>query len=128
GAGPVAAMRAARRGEHGSAGESSTGFPRRVSCRVSGPHGPTAAPVAATYALLDEATAVIEMAAAAGLPLMGENRDVENSTTYGVGELIRDAIDNGATRILIGAGGSATNELGRWVDSAHIAGLRHVSG
>src|SRR5699024_10453643 len=89
---------------------------------------PTAAPVAATYALLDERTAVIEMAAAAGLPLMGEDRDVENSTTYGVGELIRDAVDNGATRILIGAGGSATNDLGCGAVAALGAVFRDASG
>lgn len=128
GEGTVEAMLAAHQGEHGDAGESTNDFPRRVSCKVSGPHGPTAPPVVATYALLDEATAVIEMAAAAGLPLMGENRDVENSTTYGVGELIRDAVDNGATRILIGAGGSATNDLGCGAVAALGAVFRDASG
>ena len=130
GEGTVEAMLAAHQVETGSTEDSATTshFPHRVSCEVSGPHGPTAAPVAATYALLDERTAVIEMAAAAGLPLMGENRDIENSTTYGVGELIRDAVDNGATRILIGAGGSATNDLGCGAVTALGAVFRDASG
>ena len=64
GEGTVEAMLAAHQVETGSTEDSATTshFPHRVSCEVSGPHGPTAAPVAATYALLDEATAVIEMA------------------------------------------------------------------
>ena len=57
-------------------------------------------------------TAVIEMAAAAGLPLVpDERRNPMHTTTYGVGELIRDAIRQGCRRFIIGIGGSATNDV-----------------
>ena len=57
-------------------------------------------------------TAVIEMAAAAGLPLVGEEKNPSKATTYGVGELMRHALQNGAKKIIIGLGGSATNDGG----------------
>lgn len=56
--------------------------------------------------------AVIEMAAAAGLPMVGENRHAEKTSTYGVGQIIRHAVENGCTEILLGLGGSATNDGG----------------
>ncbi len=68
--------------------------------------------VRASYALLTETTAVIEMAATAGLPLAAGRLDPGATTTRGVGELIRHAIESGATELLIGAGGSATHDLG----------------
>mgnify|MGYP005778813579 FL=1 len=52
------------------------------------------------------------MASAAGLPMVGENKNPEITSTYGVGELISHAISNGSTEILLGLGGSATNDLG----------------
>ena len=65
------------------------------------------------YGLTDGGgTAVIEMAAAAGLPMAGERRDPSRTTTYGVGELISDAVRRGAKRIILGLGGSATNDGG----------------
>ena len=80
---------------------------------VSGPYGE---PVTACYGMLGE-TAVIEMAAAAGLPLAGENLSAGATTTYGVGELILAALDKGAKKLILGLGGSATNdEIGR----AHV--------
>ncbi len=67
--------------------------------------------VLAKYGMKDD-LAYIEMACAAGLPLVGEDRRVLETTTYGVGELIADAIGRGAKRILVGLGGSATNDMG----------------
>jgi len=76
--------------------------------------GPLGAPVQAAWALLgDGATAVIEMAAAAGLLLVPEaERDPTRTTTYGVGELIRAALDARAVRVVVGVGGSATTDGG----------------
>ena len=82
-----------------------------ISLKVSGPLGD---PVIAEYGFIKEnATAVIEMASAAGLPLVpGEKRDPMHTTTYGVGEIILDAIERGAVNFYIGIGGSATNDGG----------------
>ena len=65
----------------------------------------------AVYAVLD-GTAFIEMSSAAGLPSVGDRKDPGITTTYGVGELIRDAVDRGCGKILLGLGGSATNDAG----------------
>ena len=63
--------------------------------------------------VLSKKLAVIEMANAAGLPLVPENlRNPLNTTTYGVGELIKIAIQDGCREFLIGIGGSATNDCG----------------
>lgn len=72
----------------------------------------------AEYLMLSDKTAVIEMAACAGLPLAGDNKNPEKATTYGVGELIIHAVKNGAKRILLGLGGSATNDCGFGMASA----------
>ena len=87
----------------------------RTVCRVTGPDGK---PTDAVYALLPDGSAAIEMAAAAGLPLMRGRRDPLHATTYGVGELLRDAQNRGAKRILLGLGGSATNDCGIGMASA----------
>ena len=68
-------------------------------------------PVPARYAVLGS-TAVIEMAAAAGLPSAGDLRDPSRTTTFGAGELIRHAVKSGCREILLGLGGSATNDGG----------------
>ena len=81
---------------------------------VSGPYGE---PVTACYGMLGE-TAVIEMAAAAGLPLVGENLSAGATTTYGVGELILAALDKGAKKLILGLGGSATNDGGTGMAAA----------
>ena len=73
--------------------------------------GPLGTPVQATYGRLGS-LAIVEMAAAAGLPLVGEQKNPELTTTYGVGELLRHAVDSGCTEILLGLGGSATNDGG----------------
>lgn len=76
--------------------------------------GPLGQPVEGRFGLLgDGRTAVIEMAAASGLLLVPkEQRDPRITTTYGTGELIRHALDLGVSRMLIGIGGSATNDGG----------------
>lgn len=79
-----------------------------VTVSISGPFGE---PIQAVYARKNS-LAVIEMASAAGLPLAGERRDPETATTYGVGQLIRHAVEQGCTDILLGLGGSATNDGG----------------
>ena len=73
--------------------------------------GPLGQPVDATYAR-DGDTAVAEMAAASGLAVNGANRDARHATTFGTGELLRDALDGGARRIVLGIGGSATTDGG----------------
>lgn len=57
-------------------------------------------------------SAVIEMAAAAGLPLVDGRKNPAETTTYGVGELVRHAVESGCTQIYLGIGGSATNDGG----------------
>ena len=64
------------------------------------------------FGILPDGTAVIEMAAASGLPLVGENKNPLLTTTYGTGQLIKTALDKGCREILIGIGGSATNDGG----------------
>jgi len=75
--------------------------------------GPLGEPVEASWGLLPEGGAVIELAAAAGLPLVPlERRDPLHTTTLGTGEQIRAALDAGCRFIVIGLGGSATNDGG----------------
>lgn len=75
------------------------------------------------YGLLaDHCTAVIEMAACAGLPLAEGHPDPERATTYGVGELLLAASRQGVKRIIVGLGGSATNDGG--CGAAAAAGVR----
>lgn len=64
------------------------------------------------YAMLKDNIAVIEMAACAGLPLVKNRLEPDKTTTFGVGELIIDAINSGAKKIILGFGGSATNDGG----------------
>lgn len=76
--------------------------------------GPLLKPTIAKYCILkDTHTAVIEMASAAGITLISsEEKNPLETTTYGVGELVLDAIDRGCRRFIIGIGGSATNDGG----------------
>lgn len=76
--------------------------------------GPLGDPVQAAYGLIEESkTAVIEMSAAAGLTLVPEDRkNPLYTTTFGVGELIIDAINKGCRNFIVGIGGSATNDGG----------------
>ncbi|MFP4190924.1 MAG: glycerate kinase [Candidatus Hydrogenedentota bacterium] len=83
---------------------------QRVSVTVTGPLGE---PVEAVYGVLNGETAVIEMAAASGHALLTESqRDPRAATTYGTGQLIAHALDNGYRDIIVGIGGSATNDAG----------------
>ena len=82
---------------------------RRMAANVMGPDGEY---IDSFWGLLDDGkTAVIEMAAAAGLP-QTKLKNPELTTTYGVGELILAALDYGCREFIIGLGGSATNDAG----------------
>ncbi|HTO19960.1 MAG TPA: glycerate kinase [Pseudomonas sp.] len=82
----------------------------RRTCTVSGPLG---TPVEAHWGWLDDGTAVIEMAAASGLhQVAADQRDIPRACSQGTGELIRQALDAGARHIILGLGGSATNDGG----------------
>ena len=95
-----------------------------VKVEVSGPMGDR---VLASYGLLgDKRTAVIEMAEASGLPLVPKDkRNPLVATTYGTGELIRDAIARGVDEIILGIGGSATNDAGAGL--AQALGVRFIN-
>jgi glycerate kinase len=88
--------------------------------------GPLGEPVTAHWGILgDGRTAVIEMAAASGLPLVPvEKRNPRLTTTYGTGELIRAALDAGLRNFIIGIGGSATNDGGAGM--ARALGVRFL--
>lgn len=93
--------------------------------RVMGPLGEM---VNARWGMLgDGRTAVIEMAAASGLPLIPrEERNPLLTTTYGTGELVARALDRGVTKLIIGIGGSATNDGG--VGMAQALGVHFLDG
>lgn len=84
---------------------------RTQSVMVTGPLG---VPVSCEYGIIEETkTAVIEMSGAAGITLVpAEKRNPLDTTTYGVGEVIKDAITKGCRRFIVGIGGSATNDGG----------------
>ncbi|MDY7228710.1 glycerate kinase [Hyalangium rubrum] len=88
--------------------------------RVLTVQGPLGEPVEAAYAVLDSGqTAIIEMAAASGLSLQKPDaRDVRRASSYGTGELIRAALEAGCTKLIVGLGGSATNDGGTGALSA----------
>lgn len=94
--------------------------------------GPVGQPVESYYGFLGGTpvkTAVLEMAAAAGLRLVpAEARNPLVTTTYGVGELIKAALDNGAERILVGCGDSGTNDGGAGMAQALGIHLRDADG
>jgi len=73
--------------------------------------GPDGRPVEASWLMLSDQTAVIEMARSSGLPLMN-TPDPIGATSFGLGELIAHALDEGAIRILVALGGSATSDAG----------------
>lgn len=90
--------------------------------------GPLGDPVEAQWGILgDGETAVIEMAAASGLPLVPiEKRNPRLTTTYGTGQLIKTAMDFGLRKLIIGIGGSATNDGGAGM--AQALGARFLDG
>ncbi len=92
--------------------------------------GPLGERVKAYWGVLgDGETAVIEMAAASGLPLVPiEKRDPRITTTYGTGELIKSVLEKGIRKIIIGIGGSATNDGGTGMVQALGAKFLDASG
>lgn len=97
--------------------------------RTADAHDALGRPITARYALLPHGEAVIEMAAAAGLPqLAPDERDPERASTYGVGELVLDALDHGATSLTLALGGSATNDGGAGCMRALGFGLLDATG
>ncbi|PYG87428.1 glycerate kinase [Ruminiclostridium sufflavum DSM 19573] len=81
----------------------------KVILNVKGPYFKEAS---SFYGILPDKTAIIEMAAAAGLPMVGDSKHVEKATTFGVGQLIAHAAQAGCKRIIVGLGGSCTNDGG----------------
>ena len=102
----------AKQGSYGTLAGQRTAGGETISCR---------------YGLIDGQTAVIEMAQAAGLPLVPESkRNPMNTTTRGVGEMIADAIKLGCRNFIIGIGGSATNDGG--VGMLEALGFKFLDG
>lgn len=96
------------------------------SVRVTGPLGE---PVPSFWGKIDAGkTAVIEMAAAAGLPQVGDHPDPAGATTYGVGQLILEALNEGCSKIILGLGGSATTDGGCGMAAALGAEFRDAEG
>lgn len=95
------------------------------ACPVIGPWGEE---TPAFYGMLPGKTAVVEMAAAAGLPLVGHRKNPEKTTTFGVGQLIRAALEQGAKEIILGLGGSATNDGGCGAAAALGVCFRDAAG
>lgn len=100
---------------------------RMIHQEVIGPLGET---VAAFWGLLgDGETAVIEMAAASGLPLVPKDkRDPRITTTFGTGQLIKAALEQGISKFIIGIGGSATNDGGAGMAQALGARFLDAAG
>lgn len=94
---------------------------RRVTATVSGVFGE---PMDAEYTVLPDDTAVIDMAACAGLPLAGDRKNPSLATTRGVGELLLHAAGEGNCRVILGLGGSATNDCG--IGMAAALGYRFI--
>ena len=92
--------------------------------------GPLGKPVECTYGILPENnTAIVEMSGAAGITLVSdEERNPMNTTTYGVGEVIKDAIGKGCRHFIVGIGGSATNDGGIGMLQALGFGMLNESG
>ena len=94
-----------------------------VTCEVDDPLGRT---VTASYGITLSGTAIIEMAQASGLTLLAENeRNPLHTSTYGTGQMIKDALDKDVRNFIIGIGGSATNDGGAGM--AQALGYRFIS-
>jgi glycerate 2-kinase len=90
-------------------------------------HDPLGRPVTASFGLLPDGTGVVELAEASGYERLDDvERDPEATTTRGTGELMRAALDAGATRLLVGVGGSATTDGGMGI--AVALGARMLGG
>lgn len=100
---------------------------RFVQVKVKGPLGE---PVNCTYGIVEEnKLAVMDIARAAGITLVAkQDRNPMNTTTYGVGEMIRDAIERGCRHFIVGIGGSATNDGGVGMLQALGFGMLNQNG
>lgn len=98
---------------------------KKVHVNVKGPYFED---LESFYGILPDNTAVVEMSAAAGLPLVGENRHAELTTTFGAGQLIAHAAEAGCSKIIVGLGGSATNDGGTGAAAALGARFLDMSG
>lgn len=88
--------------------------------------GPNGKKVQSGFALLSDGSAVIEMAKASGMVIADKDSNPLDTTTYGTGELIKAALDAGSRRLIIGIGGSATNDGGAGMAAA--LGVRFTDG
>ena len=99
---------------------------KSVSCEVLDPIGRK---ITARYLVTADGTAIIEMARASGLTLLDKNKlNPLVTTTYGTGQLIKSALNGGAEKLIIGLGGSATNDAGAGVLQALGASLKDSQG
>lgn len=92
---------------------------RKVFTQVKGPYMED---MEAFYGVVNEDTAIVELAVCAGLPLVEDNKHPDQTTTYGVGQLMAHAAANGCKKIIVGIGGSCTNDLG--TGAAAAAGVK----
>ena len=97
----------------------------RIEVRCKGPYFED---FTGYFAMLPGEIAVVEMAVAAGLPLVEERRNAGATTTYGVGQLIAAALDHGAKQVILGLGGSATNDGGCGAAAALGVEFRNAAG
>jgi len=94
---------------------------QRVDCIVKDPLGRS---INSYYGIIDN-TAIIEMAAASGITLLSEDeKDPRMTSTYGTGQMIRSALEKGVNKIILGIGGSATNDGG--IGMAMALGIRFL--
>lgn len=99
---------------------------KTISVQVKGPLGKK---VEAKFAVLDDNTGIIEMALASGLTLLDESqRNPMITTSYGTGELMKSALDFGCKKIIIGLGGSATNDGGLGLAQALGYSFKDIDG
>ncbi|MDD6258809.1 MAG: glycerate kinase [Erysipelotrichaceae bacterium] len=97
---------------------------KKISLTV---HDPLFKNIKAEYGILNDGSAIIETASASGLPLVKESeRNPLLTSTYGTGELIRDALTKGCRKIYITLGGSATNDGG--TGALSVLGIRFLNG
>lgn len=95
---------------------------KKIHVTVSGPYGKD---MESFYGVVNNGkTAVIEMASCAGLPLIDGNLHPDKTTTYGVGQLIVHAVTHGCEEIIVGLGGSCTNDAG--TGAAAAAGIKFI--
>lgn len=99
---------------------------KKIYKEVTGPY--PGEKVRGYYGILPGNVAVIEMAAAAALPMVGDRKDPSKTTTYGVGELMIDAARKGVSKIILGLGGSATNDAACGLASACGVGFYNAKG